>query len=354
MKQRIQLFLSVFFLLSAFASQAQCTISSSNGYQVKVTIIPKSVQVTSSDCQWSYNYNLTYEYSVVFIGANAPSALYTLQTIIYCNNGQANGGYTMPLTGGHGTSTTTTNPSISNNGTAGQYAPRPNCQQASVQTLNCNNISVMIEGSGIPLQTVSCNYTGNTLPVELIDYKGEATDAGVTLNWSTASETRNDHFTVYRSPDGTSWEELTQIEGGGTKTGYSAYEWTDTNPLDGMNYYKLTQTDLDGTVHDQGIAAIEYLRDDAAATTIYPNPSTTGAFNVRVISRTQSPVEVILRDQLGRIAGRTVLSETDAIGNRFILQDVVSTENGNGFYIAEIIQDNVLLGRHKVEVQQIH
>jgi hypothetical protein len=354
MKNIVRPSLAAFFVFMAFFSGAQCVINSTNGYQVNAKIVPKTVQVSTNDCQWGYNYNLTYDYDVSFSGPNIPSSLYTLQTIIYCNGGQANGGYTMPLTGGVGTSTTTTNPWISNNGTPYQFAPRPSCGQATVQTLSCNSIVLIIHGPGISYQTVACNFTGTVMPVELIDYTGEQTDNGVQLNWSTASETRNDHFTVYRSADAQSWTEMKQIAGAGTKEGYSAYSWTDDAPLTGTNYYRLTQTDVDGNVRDQGIAAIEYIRNDEAATSIYPNPSTTGSFNVRVISRTKSPVEVVLRDQLGRIAGQATLSETDELGNRFILQDVVSTESGNGFYIAEIIQDNILLGRHKVEVQAQH
>jgi hypothetical protein len=348
MKGIYRLFLPLACSLLVAAANAQCVISSSNGYQVRVSITPRTVVVSSTDCPWGYNYNLTYDYDVTFTGSNIPSALYTLQTLIKCN-GQVNGGYTMPLTGGSGTSTTTTNPAIPHTGTAYSYGSNPDCQHATVQTLHCNQIQLIIQGPGINYQTVSCNYTGGALPVELIDYTAGLSGNGVALNWSTASELRNDHFTVYKSADGQNWTKAATIAGAGTTTSYNSYVWTDETPGTGFNYYKLTQTDLDGTTTEQGIAAVEYIRPDESMTTVYPNPSLDGRFNVRVVSRTKSPVQVVLRDQLGRIVGETTLAETDTFGNRYILQDVVTAEAGSGFYIVEIVQDNELIGRHKVE-----
>jgi hypothetical protein len=346
----VQLLSVIVFCLSGSLLNAQCTINSTNGYQVRVSIVPKTVVVSSADCPWGYNYNLTYDYNVTFTGSNIPSALYTLQTIIRCN-GQDNGGYTMPLSGGNGSSTTTTNPFIGNTGAAYVYAGKPDCQHATVQTLMCNNIKVIIEGPGIPHQTISCNNSA-VLPVELIDYKASLTNSGVELAWSTASEERNDFFTVFRSTDGQSWTKAATIDGAGTSTQYNGYVWVDEKPEMGVNYYKLTQTDLDGTTTEQGIAAMEYVDPSASMTTIYPNPSADGRFNIRVISSNQSPVEVIIRDQLGRLAGQTTLSEKGDFGNRFILQDVIQAETGPGFYIVELYQDNQLIGRHKVEAQQ--
>jgi len=336
--------------LSVSVSNAQCTVTSSNGYQVRVSIIPRTVVVSTTDCPWGYNYNLSYDYSVTFSGSNIPSALYTLQTIIKCN-GQNNGGYDMPLSGGTGTSMTTTNPAVSNTGAAYVYVGKPDCQHATVQTLMCNTIQVIIQGPGIPYQTISCN-NNSALPVELIDYKASLTNSGVELAWSTASEQRNDRYTIYRSTDGQNWNKMATIAGAGTTTQYNGYAWTDEHPETGVNYYKLTQTDLDGTTTDQGIAAIEYVDPSASMTTVYPNPSTDGQFHIRVVSSNQSPVEVILRDQLGRIVGQATLSENDQIGSRFISQDVIRPETGAGFYIVELLQDNQLIGRHKVEAQQ--
>jgi hypothetical protein len=349
MKKFYRLFLTLAFFLITYVSSAQCVIPSTNGYQVNVTIIPKTVVVSSTDCPWGYNYNLTYEYRVTFTGINIPSALYTLQTLIKCN-GQVNGGYTMPLSGGLGTSTTTTNPAIPHTGTAYSYGSNPDCLHATVQTLHCNQIQVVIAGPGIPSQTVNCNYTGSVLPVELVDYTAALTNDGVELNWSTASELRNDYFTIYKSADGQNWTKVAKIAGAGTTTSYNSYAWIDESPETGINYYKLTQTDLDGTIAEQGIAGVEYVSPEESMTTVYPNPSLDGAFHIRVVTSNQSPVQVILRDQLGRIAGQTTLAETDKFGKRFISQDIVRTESGSGFYIVEILQDNELIGRHKVEV----
>lgn len=345
---RISTILAFFIFFIAGTASAQCIVNSLNGYKVHITIVPKNVVVSTADCPWGYNYNIALDYHVSFSGNNIPSSLYTLQTTIICNN-QANSFFGLPLSGGSGAGTTTSNSYVGTNGTAYGYGSKPSCQQASVQTLNCGNISIFISGPGILPQFVSCNYVGG-LPVELIDYTGETTEDGVALNWSTASEMRNDYFTVYRSNDGQTWTEAARIAGAGTTTDYNAYTWIDEAPQTGINYYKLTQTDLDGTVKEQGIVGVEYVDASASLTTVYPNPSTDGTFSVRVLTTSDAPVEVVLRDPLGRVAGKASLTNGQSFGNQYVLNDVVQAESGQGFYLLDIFQEGALIGHHKVEV----
>lgn len=349
MKRLTQFLFVTVFTLTTFTSFSQCVISSTNGYQVHVTIVPKSVVVSAADCPWGYNYNIGLDYQVSFTGSNIPSALYTLQTTINCG-GQSNSFYSLPLNGGNGSGTTTTNPFVANSRAAYQYSGRPDCTHATVQTLSCNSISLLIDGPGISLQTVSCSYTGGMLPVELIDYKGTAITSGVELAWSTASELRNQFYKVYKSTDGENWTETAKISGAGTTTSYNAYAWQDGHPQTGINYYKLTQTDIDGITKDLGIVGVEYINKDASLTSVFPNPSTTGEFNVRVVSGSQSPVEITLRDQMGRVVEQATITESNSFGNSFILQNAMKPMDGQAFYFVEIYQDNALIGREKVEV----
>jgi hypothetical protein len=57
----------------------------------------------------------------------------------------------------------------------------------------------------------------------------------------------NDHFTVEKSYDITSWEEIGQVIGTGNSEMTSDYTLVDRFPRPGLNYYRLSQTDIDGT-----------------------------------------------------------------------------------------------------------
>ncbi|MEO8588584.1 MAG: Calx-beta domain-containing protein [Flavobacteriales bacterium] len=87
----------------------------------------------------------------------------------------------------------------------------------------------------------------NPLPVELIDFTAKPEDAFVRLDWTTGSEEDNAYFTIERSGDGISFEPIISTPGAGNSTQLMSYTDLDRAPLNGMNYYRLRQTDADGT-----------------------------------------------------------------------------------------------------------
>jgi hypothetical protein len=86
------------------------------------------------------------------------------------------------------------------------------------------------------------------LPVELLEFQAAAVNDRVALRWSTASEINNDYFIVERSKEGHEFEPVVRVEGAGTVSVTSHYEAEDLQPFSGISYYRLRQTDFDGTV----------------------------------------------------------------------------------------------------------
>jgi hypothetical protein len=96
--------------------------------------------------------------------------------------------------------------------------------------------------------TIGSNGPGNVLPITLLSFTARATPAGtVETAWTTASEVNNDFFTVERSRNGNQWEAVGHIEGAGNSTTVLNYTFTDDAPHSGSSYYRLRQTDFDGT-----------------------------------------------------------------------------------------------------------
>ena len=60
-----------------------------------------------------------------------------------------------------------------------------------------------------------------------------------------ASQLNNDYFVVEHSIDGYVWEEIDNILGAGTTSDLITYNTTHTKPINGYNYYRLTQVDYD-------------------------------------------------------------------------------------------------------------
>lgn len=117
---------------------------------------------------------------------------------------------------------------------------------------------------------------GNVLPIELTSFYATSLDKSVRLNWSTASETKNDHFTLERSADGISWTTLQTIDGAGNSKQKTNYEVFDEAPLPGISYYRLSQTDFDRTPNYFPIKSVERPVTDLQLERliISPNPAT--------------------------------------------------------------------------------
>lgn len=94
------------------------------------------------------------------------------------------------------------------------------------------------------------------LPVELVLFNGYNRDEGNYLNWRTATEINNDYFTIDKSADGENWFELARVDGSGNSTNSIHYEYTDSDPYD-LTYYRLAQTDYDGTSEEYKVIAVK-------------------------------------------------------------------------------------------------
>lgn len=96
--------------------------------------------------------------------------------------------------------------------------------------------------------TSSLDCTPILLPVELIEFTGAYMPGFNSLSWSTSTERDNDYFSIERTIDGSIWEVIATIPGSGTTTETSYYSYDDHDFIrDELNYYRLTQTDYDGT-----------------------------------------------------------------------------------------------------------
>jgi len=88
-----------------------------------------------------------------------------------------------------------------------------------------------------------------TLPVQLQSFTALAGDKQVVLNWATESEKDNEAFLLQRSEDGLTFERLAEIDGQGTSTKRTNYEYTDHNVYNGRTYYyRLGDCDLSGVI----------------------------------------------------------------------------------------------------------
>lgn len=109
------------------------------------------------------------------------------------------------------------------------------------------NFGFFFDSNGGNYSRATYTVTATTLPVSLIEFSVKTVQRQVFANWSTGSERNNARFELQRSADARSFETVAQLDGRGTTQTRQFYNATDESPRLGINYYRLRQTDTDGS-----------------------------------------------------------------------------------------------------------
>jgi hypothetical protein len=120
-----------------------------------------------------------------------------------------------------------------------------------------------VQQTGIPAfsRWTLSDWETEPLPITLIDFQANEDDGAVYLNWTTASEINNDYFTVERSSDAIEFTDILRQNGAGNSATILNYTDIDLEPLRGVSYYRLKQTDFDGTESFSNAIAVNIKTD---------------------------------------------------------------------------------------------
>lgn len=150
-------------------------------------------------------------------------------------------------------------------------------------------------GDGFAVTTI----TNSPLPISLVSFDASVDKGIVYLDWETSSEFENDYFLVERSQDGKTFEPLTKIDGAGTSTQSLTYQARDTNPYHGTSYYRLSQTDYDGSINYYRVLIVK-IETFAEITRLYPNPVEKEALlHVDFFAEEDGPVKISIVNPAG-------------------------------------------------------
>ncbi len=171
----------------------------------------------------------------------------------------------------------------------------------------------------------------STLPVTWLSFTAEKnTSSSVLLKWSTASEINNHHFDVQRSSDGSSFTTLGSVTAGNNPNIVQSYSYTEFKTINGNNFYRLKQVDLDGKFKYSAIVKINMT---GALWAVFPNPA---------ISKTT----IQIRSQLKNVSftlvdnyGKTVYYRSLPTVNAGEFKDIPLTNFARGTYMLKIESD---------------
>ena len=125
------------------------------------------------------------------------------------------------------------------------------------------------------------------------------------------------------------------VKGNGTTSKASNYSFTDIHPLNGNNYYRLKQYDIDGKFNESDI---KYLSLQLAKTlmNVFPNP-TKGMIQFTLTDYSGGNITAQLSDMTGQLIQRTVMQPNT--NNSYKLH--LTNNPKPGIYILKIMGNGV-------------
>ncbi|NIJ54871.1 cellulase family glycosylhydrolase [Dyadobacter arcticus] len=148
---------------------------------------------------------------------------------------------------------------------------------------------------------------GGPLPVSLISFKAEETDAGdINLSWKTAEEINFKGFEIERSLNGKDFSRIAAIA---TKElqSQNTYEYMDRGLKQDVGYYRLKMVDLDGSYTYSSVAVVIRKRDSEL--TVYPSPAQD--FVLLNAQEHDFPAKVKILDSNGRSIISQIIQKKD-------------------------------------------
>lgn len=175
-----------------------------------------------------------------------------------------------------------------------------------------------------------------TLPIELLSFTGSYKTDYNLIEWITASEKDNDFYTLERSLDAVNWEVLNTIDAAGNSTQTRFYNYKDyTFAGNTINYYRLKQTDTNGSFEYSSIISIETSEGSKMAVKdVYPNPANE-TINCELFTPKNGEVLVEVLDFTGSIVGKNVLKVQT--GKNDLITDLSALKNG--IYLLKITSE---------------
>ncbi|MFM1744908.1 MAG: hypothetical protein RLZZ630_845, partial [Bacteroidota bacterium] len=137
--------------------------------------------------------------------------------------------------------------------------------------------------------------SASPLPVEWLKFDARAESQAVMLDWSTASETGNDHFLVERSRELLDIEPIGMVPSRSNTSQVSHYTFRDDAPYNGLSYYRIRQVDTDGQSTVTDWKPVRFQLSDPVR--FYPNP---GNGLITFVFDPSENVDLVLLDAAGR------------------------------------------------------
>ncbi|MFI5172581.1 MAG: T9SS type A sorting domain-containing protein, partial [Chitinophagales bacterium] len=174
------------------------------------------------------------------------------------------------------------------------------------------------------------------LPIELLSFSGYHADDVNFLNWETGTETNNDVFVIERSATGLNFEPIGTIDGNGTTLNLNYYAFTDRQPFEGINYYRLKQVDEDEEYSYSNVISIK--SSELSSTEIIVNNDGLGGslLELTIFSTGSGLADLIIYD----VTGKQISTNKVTVGNGATSVNLQLPDLAKGAYIVSFSRES--------------
>jgi hypothetical protein len=145
------------------------------------------------------------------------------------------------------------------------------------------------------------NSANVVLAVDLLSFQGEKRDKTSVLTWTTVGERNLSNYIIERSGDGVLFMPIgVELARAKSDTEKVVYEYTDTEPVPSINYYRLRMENTDKTFKYSKIVTLDFLEDITIKA--YPSPfSTDVTIEIDVPQNSTGDMTVNMVDAKGQV-----------------------------------------------------
>lgn len=163
------------------------------------------------------------------------------------------------------------------------------------------------------------DFSDNALPVTITQFKGEYEKGISYLTWTTITEQNNNGFEIERSTNGQNFSRLGFVSSkaiDGNSNTLLQYNFEDTKPVMGINYYRLKQVDRDGKyAYSKVVVLTTSSASELTFGHVYPNPVASSVVRMVVLAPKAELVSFRIVDMSGRSVSARNIQLVEGVNN---------------------------------------
>jgi hypothetical protein len=183
------------------------------------------------------------------------------------------------------------------------------------------------------------------LPVHFTSVSANRQNAAIIVSWKVSEEMNIEDYAVQRAADGRTFAQIGKLTARGGN-GANQYSFTDQQPLQGINYYRIVSIGRDGGQHFSQI--VKVMPGVSTGTiTIAPNPVTGNVVSIQLNNQPKGVYTVRILNNIGQLSYNKVILHQGGSATETMQLPVYITP---GIYQVEIILPDNSRQRQKLVI----